>query len=365
MNRRPTRRGWAILVADLRLHITRVVRSREEMWFRIQHAPKLESSIKVTAERLGVAFSEWRSILGAAPAVGQEVAGRELWPVTAEDGCRYFLKRLGPWRNLPVADEARVLRWLSRHGVEVAEFMITDRAMLFAGAVEDSYVLIPRLASDELSPPEALGAEEAVGGAIAQLHRQLAGYPWSVNSYTERVADALGDLRVPPDVAAAFGERQSAMAEAIDRLPVQLVHGDLTPDNVLLRRPGAVAGFIDFDHLPIAPRVWELGRYLSRRIRRRWQASDPALHRLAHIGPLIAGYQAVTSLTAPELEALPALILACNLIEISYDQQIADGVLERRMLPDHQDVLADTIEATRWQLANLGAVEDAVHSAAS
>lgn len=311
-------------------------------------------------------LQEWTTILGAQPTVGEELTGRELWPVTAEDGSRYFLKRLGPWRNLPVADEARVLGWLSRHGIEVAEFMITDRARVFAGEVEDSYVLIPRIASDVLSPSEVRGTEEVVGAKIAELHRQLAAYPWSVNSYAERLAEALGgDLRLPSDIAAAFDEERGAMTEVIDRLPVQLVHGDLTPDNVLLRRPGAVAGFIDFDHLPIAPRVWELGRYLSRRIRRRWQESDPAQHRLEDLGPLISGYQAVTALTGPELEALPALILACNLVEISYDQQIADGVLERRMLPDHHEILADTIEATRWQLANPGAVEDATRSAAS
>lgn len=336
------------------------------MWLRIHHATNAWSSIKVTAERLSAAVSDWISILGATPAVGQEVAGRELWPVVAEDGSHYFLKRLGPWRNLPVADEARVLRWLSGHGVSVAEFMITERATLFAGAVEDAFVLIPRIAADRLGPSEVIGMEEVVGAAIAELHRQLAAYPWPVNSYAEELGAALlGDLRLPPDIAAAYSDRRDSMAAAIDRLPVQLVHGDLTPDNVLLRRTGTVAGFIDFDHLPIAPRLWELGRYLSRRIRLRWQAGHPGAERLAHIGPLVRGYQTVTPLTDRELETLPAMILACNLIEVSYDQKISDGVLERRMLPDHRETLADTIEATRWQLANYSAVEAAVHSASA
>lgn len=318
----------------------------------------------VTVEELRNALGDWITILGVEPAVAAELPGRELWPVTAEDGSHYFLKRLGPWRNLPVADEARVLRWLSQNGVQVAEFVITDRARLFAGDVEDSFILIPQIPCDQLSPSELLGTEEVIGAKIAELHRQLAAYPWSVNSYTERLTEVLGgDLRIPSDVAADFGVRRQAIVEVIDRLPVQLVHGDLTPDNVLLRRTDAVAGFIDFDHLPIAPRVWELGRYLSRRIRLRWRGSEPAQHRLGHIRPLINGYQGVSPLTEAELEALPAVILACNLIEVSYDQQIADGVLERRMLPDHHEALADTIEATRWQLANLGAVEDAVRSA--
>ena len=310
------------------------------------------------------ALNDWATILGAGATAGAELPGRELWPVAAEDGSLYYLKRLGPWRNLPVADEARVLRWLSHNGIGVAEFMITDRARLFAGEVEDSFVLIPRIASDQLGPSEVLGMEEAVGAAIAELHQQLAAYPRSVSSYTEQLAVALGgELRLPPDIAAGFAERRAAMVALIERQPVQLVHGDLTPDNVLLRRPAAVAGFIDFDHLPIAPRIWELGRYLSRRIRLRWQGIERAQHRLEHIQPLIRGYQAVSPLTGAELDALSAMILAGNLIEVSYGQQIADGVLERRMLPDHHEVLTDAIEATRWQLAHEGDVENVVRSA--
>ncbi|GAB3925429.1 hypothetical protein GCM10011575_05730 [Microlunatus endophyticus] len=319
----------------------------------------------ITTDRPISILRSWTTILGAAPQLGAEHTGRELWPVTAEDGLHYFLKRLGPWRNLPVADEARVLRWLAREGIAVAEFVITDDARLSAGEVEDSFVLIPKIAADPLEPPEVLATEERVGVKIAELHQSLIGYSWPVNSYAENLAGAAaGDLLLPDDVAAAYSERRDAVVGSVTGLPTQLVHGDLTPDNVLLCRPNLVAGFIDFDHLPIAPRVWELSRYLSRRIRLRWQGDHPGSDRAAHIAPLIAGYHSVSPLTEQELDALPAMIMICNLIEVSYEQQIADGLLERRMLPDHHEQLADTIEATRWQLANYGAVEESVRSAA-
>lgn len=38
-----------------------------------------------------------------------------------------------------MASEARVLHWLSRHGTQVPEFQITDRAAFFAGDPEDNY----------------------------------------------------------------------------------------------------------------------------------------------------------------------------------------------------------------------------------
>jgi Ser/Thr protein kinase RdoA (MazF antagonist) len=317
-----------------------------------------------TTGQLTAILRNWATLVGDQVSPGAEDTGRELWPVIARDGAQYYLKRLSPWRNLPLADEARVLRWLSQQGVDVAEFLITDQAALFARDAEDSFVLIPRITSDRLNPAEVLELEEAVGRAIAGLHLALAAYPWPANSYTERLADALlGDLLLPPDVAEAFAGRRADMAAAIRQLPVQLVHGDLTPENILLRRPAWVAGFIDFDHLPLAPRIWDLARYLSRRLRLRWQqGQEPAPDRLDYIGRVIYGYHRTSRLTDAELNALPASIAAGNLIEASYGQQLTSGLLERRRLPDHDEVLADTIEAARWHLANYSAVEDAVQA---
>jgi hypothetical protein len=41
---------------------------------------------------------------------------------------------------------------------------------------------------------------------------------------------------------------------------------------------------------------------------------------------------------------------------------VASGRLQRRILPDHDEVLADAVEAARWQLANLAQVESIVRS---
>jgi Ser/Thr protein kinase RdoA (MazF antagonist) len=306
----------------------------------------------------------WTTLLGPKPSIGVELTGRELWPVTAEDGTHYFLKRLGPWRNLPPADEARVLRWLAERGIGVAEFMITDGARLFAGAVEDSFVLLPQLPADEFGPDDVLTLEQIIGAAIGRLHRALAAYPWPANSYRERWAEALsGELHLPPDLHSGFARRRPKIAELITGLPEQLVHGDLTPANLLLRRPGTVSGFIDFDHLPTAPRVWDLARYLSRRMRLRWRGTRPVADRLAHIAPLLAGYHHVAPLTADELAAIPALIMIGNVAEASYGQAVATGRLSRRMLPDHHDQLADTIETARWNLDHDQEVEDVVLAA--
>ncbi len=310
-------------------------------------------------------LEDWKAVLGEKVELGDKSVGRDLWPVTAEDGARYFLKRLGPWRNLPVVDEARILWHLARQGVRVAEFLPTDRATLYAGKVEDSFILIPRLASDHFNPAELVALEEKIGGALAELHLALARYPWPANSYAEDLGKSLEqELMLPPDVAEGFARRRGSMIAALADLPSQLIHGDLTPENVLLRRPEAVSGFIDFDHLPLAPRIWDIAKYLSRRIRLRWrqgsQASD--LGRLDHLAGFLIGYHNTNPLGSAEIEALPSGIAAGNVLEVSYHQEILAGTLPRRKLPDHDAVLANTVEAAGWHLANFEEVAAAVRS---
>jgi len=310
-------------------------------------------------------LEDWKTVLGETVELGDTSAGRDLWPVTAEDGARYFLKRLGPWRNLPLADEARVLSHVARQGVRVAEFLPTDHATLYAGEVEESFVLIPRLASDHFTATELVSLEEKIGGALAELHLALARYPWPANSYAEQLRESLEqDLMLPPDVAEGFARRRGPMTAALADLPTQLIHGDLTPENVVLRRPGVVSGFIDFDHLPLAPRIWDIAKYVSRRIRLGWRHGSHAsdLGRLDHLPGFLVGYHTTNRLSSAEIEALPAGIAAGNVLEVSYLQEISAGTLPRRKLPDHDAVLADTVEAAGWHLENYEEVTDTVRS---
>jgi Ser/Thr protein kinase RdoA (MazF antagonist) len=300
-------------------------------------------------------LADWKTIIGARAELGDEYAGRDLWSVMAEDGARYVLKRLGPWRNLPLADEARILRHLANLGVPVAEFLLTDRATLHAGEVEESFVLIPLLMNDRFTSPDLIPLEPTIGASVAHLHLALARYPWPANSYIEDLSASLvGHLVLPSDIAAGFAEVRASTASAAGGLPIQLVHGDFTPDNVLLRRPGTVSGFIDFDHLPLAPRIWDIAKYLSRRIRLGWrrEIDAPQVGRLDHLAGFLRGYHGASPLMVAEVDAIPALMLGANVLEISYFAEIAAGTLHRRMLSDHNAVLDDTIEAVRWHLAH-------------
>lgn len=86
------------------------------------------------------------------------------------------------------------------------------------------------------------------------------------------------------------------------------------------------------------------------------------LGRLDHLRGFLIGYHRISPLSSVEIEALPSAIAAGNVLEVSYFMEISAGTLSRRRMPDHDAVLADSIEAARWHLANAEAVATLVRS---
>lgn len=311
----------------------------------------LEAAEVFTDGELSRVLAEWTDRVGVRPRVMDPLPGRELWPIIATDGTGHHLKRLGPWRNLPVLDEARVLTHLAAHGVVVAPFEPTDTGRVFAGLPEDSFVLMPTVAGHP-APADPGPHQGMIGGAVARLHRALAFYPASANSYREEIAANLAaSLDLPMDLAGSFDQVLPHLTATLADLPEQLVHGDLTPGNVLVDLDASSVSFIDFDHLPTAPRVWDLGKLLGRQVRR----PSPA-EALPTITGFLAGYHDLAELSIEEVIAIPAAMLSMNAFEISHLTRVAAGDLPRRWLPEDTTDLAGAIEAFRWHLRHLDAV---------
>jgi Ser/Thr protein kinase RdoA (MazF antagonist) len=311
-------------------------------------------------------LAEWQTLVGENPTLDAGDAIRELWPVESVHGGRYYLKRLGPWRNLPVLSEYRMLIHLLEEGVRVPAFQLTDDGAVTAGPAEDSFVLMRAFQHVQFAAAETPHFESEVGSATAQLHQAMSRYSQPLGSYTEDIEGGItGELRLPDDLLRRFGAVRDDILELLSKLPLQIVHGDFTPGNVLQLAHGRGIGFIDFDHLPNAPRIWDVAKYLSRRLRFRWcQDASPTV-RMDCVEAFVAGYIKVTKLDQAEIEALPGAMLAYNVLEASYNQSILDGILPRRMFPDHADVLLDTLQTIDWQLSHLDAVSAAVHRGVS
>jgi Ser/Thr protein kinase RdoA (MazF antagonist) len=311
-------------------------------------------------------LADWQTLVGENPTLDVVDDLRELWRVQSVYGERYYLKRLGPWRNLPVLSEYRMLVHLLEEGVRVPAFLLTDDGAVTAGPIDDSFVLMRALQHVHLPANEIPHHESEIGIATAHLHQAMSRYSQPLASYTEDIKGGItGELRVPDDLLGRFEAVRDEILELLSKLPLQIVHGDFTPGNVLHLAHGRGIGFIDFDHLPNAPRIWDVARYLSRRLRFRWcQGASPTI-RIDCVEAFLAGYIKVTKLDQAEIEALPGAMLAYNVLEASYYQSILDGILQRRMFPDHAEVLHDTLQTIDWQLSNLDAVSVAVRRGVS
>ena len=306
-------------------------------------------------------LAEWQTLLGENPTLEFGDNVRELWPVESEHGERYFLKRLGPWRNLPVLSEYRMIIHLLEEGVRVPAFLLTDGGAISAGPTEDSFVLMRAFEHEHRLAADIPRFESEVGSATAYLHQAMSRYSQPLGSYTENIEGGLTNgLRLSDDLLRLLDAVRDEILQLLCKLPLQVIHGDFTPDNVLHLSQGRGIGFIDFDHLPNGPRIWDIAKYLSRRIRFRWCQGAPATVRMDCVEAFVAGYTKVVPLDQTEIEALPGAALAYNVMEASYDQSIIDGILPRRMLPDHAEVLKDTLQTIDWHLCNLDAVSAAV-----
>jgi Ser/Thr protein kinase RdoA (MazF antagonist) len=88
---------------------------------------------------------------------------------------------------------------------------------------------------------------------------------------------------VDESLAAKADRLRPELVARLDALPRQLLHGDPHDGNLLLAE-GHVTGFIDIDHLPVSPRIGDLGRYLANRMLTPIVAPDEQLPHLRTAG---------------------------------------------------------------------------------
>ncbi len=215
--------------------------------------------------------------------------------------------------KLPFAVPAPIL---TRRGEPFALIGNTNRQLL---------VLIPLIPGENPTPLNLTHAE-AVGEAIAVLvkaMRQIDArgmrlpqpfnqlgrvHPLVPDPYV--ALEALGSL-IPKDqkvrVNAIIDTVIEGAANIYRSLPLQLIHGDLIPGNMLIDND-CITGILDFEACALNPAVMEVAIALDTWL---WDVmgSGAEWERVRRFG---AGYAKVAKLTPTEIEAIPALILLRN-----------------------------------------------------
>ena len=193
-----------------------------------------------------------------------------------------------------------------------------------------------------------------LGEGLARLHAALRSCDaclYAEEDYGRTMLDwAIPTARASlPAQEAAWLEAYAARVAALfPRLPVQLIHRDPNPDNILID-DGKVVGFLDFDLARVMPRIFDLCYASTGILCDAFRHADPAM-RLRYfdvVRAIWAGYDAVSPLTAEEWQALPDMVLAIELTCIAafagsdkLAQQFAVNVQMLEFLLSHIDRLS-------------------------
>lgn len=116
-------------------------------------------------------------------------------------------------------------------------------------------------------------------------------------------------------VARAISRYEEHAAGVVASLPVQLIHNDANPYNVLVETDGHLGGLIDFGDLVCAPAVQDLATACAYHVGRDYESmfGDP----LSLLRTLVSAYCAERPLSERELEILPDLIAARSVLTVT------------------------------------------------
>jgi Ser/Thr protein kinase RdoA (MazF antagonist) len=223
--------------------------------------------------------------------------------VTAENGARYVLKEVAKGQPLEprlarLAAEHRLLLYLNDRGVPVPAPLSADDGLTYVrhpgsgAAVYTLHVMLPpsgaKRSDSRKGGPTVPTWEQPevwtnVGAAIGRLHRALAAYPGEIVSWHMALPERVRSSALPSVRRTLRGEQLATLDAVFDglteevcaalaELPEQHIHGDCHGGNILIA-DGDVSGFIDLDHVPLAPRVYDLFHLPPDRLK--WRIDEP------------------------------------------------------------------------------------------
>jgi len=263
--------------------------------------------------------------------------------VTCQSGARYVLKEVAKGQPLDrrlarLAAEHRLLLYLADRGVPVPAPLTADDGRTYVrhpqggAAVYTLHVMLPNSGAKRADGADGGSTVPTweqpevwtnVGAAIGRLHSALAAYPGEIVSWHMALPTRIRESALPSvrsrlsgeqlrALDAVFGGSVDEVCAALANLPEHHIHGDCHGGNILIA-DGDVSGFIDLDHLPLAPRVYDLFYLPPDRLKWRIDESGVPEAMLPLFPYLIAGYEREHTLTPRERAALWPGMLATQL----------------------------------------------------
>ncbi len=283
-------------------------------------------------------FQAWRRSAGALRGCEPVQNKETIWLITTTGGERLVLKEVGA-----CVEESRLESYypvwvhLATCGIPVAVPFLSDAGSCFVPYQDHLYSLSPYLPAHTRVGEKHGFANESIGRAIGALHHALASYEGEIDSWhlqllplvLEQVIPRLlneGKVQEPARLEQTLSDCEGTMRQAYTNLPEQYIHGDCHTGNLLVQ-DGQVVGFIDLDHLPWGPRIYDLGYLLADQIKWFTQNREQTSRWLQHFPAILTGYEQVTRLAKSETEALWPVLLAVQLVMSDWFSQRHTPVL--------------------------------------
>lgn len=214
------------------------------------------------------------TMLAAVEALGLEPDGRLLLlnslenrvaSIALADGRQVVAKfyRPGRWSRETILEEHAFLQRLAATEIPVCVPMAFSGETLFSDG-DMFYAIWPRTGGRQLEEPDA-DTMRQLGRLLGRMHASAAGHAFhsrlrlDSETYVERSLAVTAPL-VPSGLRAAYTGTARRIAELYDRMsagvPVQAIHGDCHPGNILADRGQFF--FLDFDDCLTGPVVQDL-----------------------------------------------------------------------------------------------------------
>ena len=293
-------------------------------------------------------FEELLEFWGIMAAADWHPLQDNVFRIALVDGRQFVLKDLGPKNEETIRRlhfEYDVLHHVEQTGLSVALPLLSAEGtpyIVHGGHIWRLSHWLPNQAAEVQTSGERRRLYQNYGAAIARFHQALASYKdddllartWQTDLQTRVLDEAVPVIlahlgpSLLPSFRAQLAEIEPVMAAAFANLPTQLIIWDCHPGNVAVAG-FEVSGFVDCNHIAIAPRIFDLADFLVHLIK--WDIGNEANEAvwLAHFQELVVGYEAVSPLARRERTALFYALVGIPLIFIDFFLQSGQPELTR------------------------------------
>lgn len=271
---------------------------------------------------------------------GWEALQENVFRIDSQNDKTYVFKAIGEVTEM-IAErlhfERDVLSHVVAAGVAAAVPLLTTDGLPYV--IDDGKIYrlsrwLPNRYREPATAAERTQLYRNYGTAMARFHAALATYQdeclyertWQTNLPKRIFDEALPVVRSHLDPAqaadfeAALESVMPLMQQSYPDLPRQLMIWDCHPGNVAVDG-FAVSGFIDLDHLAIAPRVLDLADFLVHLVKWDLDDEEKVQQWIAFFPHLLDAYTAVNPLSPQERAALYPAMVAIPLIFMDFFYQ--------------------------------------------